>query len=325
MNMEAQWVNRCQRGSLPFFPGRLRSDGHADTLREMVLSTARHVDLDGLHEHVDLQFLAIYVSEEAKGNLAYAEERKLLSAAKEILAKREDTLFSVHEGLDLGKIGQGRTGVVLAMENCASFDGDLSRVEAYYQDGYRSFGLTWNHANCIGGGVAAPETGLTPFGRGAVKSLLRLPVLVDLAHAGEKLFYDVLQLGEKPPFYSHGCCYGRFPHRRNLKDEQMKALAAAGGLFGLTFCKHFLGDGEVGIDDVMNHLVYAADLIGVAALCFGTDFDGTDLPRGIEGPQDWPKIEEAMVGRGFLPHEIDAICGENLLRFTAAAFAARGG
>ncbi len=325
MNIDFEMVSRCLRGSLSFFSDKTIADGHADTLREMVLKEARHVDIDQIDRYVDLQFFAVYVEEETDGKAAYEEEQRIFRGAAELLAKRSEKLFIVEGQNDLAKIGQGRTAVVLAMENCASFDGDLSRIDAYYDAGYRSFGLTWNHPNCIGGGVAAPELPLSPFGREAVRKMGRLPVIIDMAHLGERSFYDTLELAEKPPFYSHGCCYGCFPHRRNLKDDQMKALADAGGIFGLTLCKHFLTNGEATISDFLDHLVYAAELIGVSSICLGSDFDGTDLPQGIKGPEDWGSIEEAMALRGFAPYEIAAIMGNNLVRFVSDALAVVGG
>ncbi len=325
MNMDIEMVSRCHRGSLPVFPDKLRADGHADTLREMTFGKARHLDLDRINRYLDLQFLAIYVQEEAQGEAAYNEEQQIFAASRQLLADREEKLFLVRDHTDLRDIGQGRTAIVLAMENCAPFDGSLARIDEFYGAGYRSFGLTWNHPNCIGGGVAAPEMTLTPFGREAVKKLGQLPAIVDMAHLGEASFYEVLELAERPPLYSHGCCYGCFPHRRNLKDDQMKALTEAGGLFGITLCKHFIKEGEATISDLMDHLVYAAERIGIAPLCFGTDFDGTDLPQGIDGMEDWIKIEDAMAGRGFAPHEIAAITGGNLIRFVSESLTPIGG
>lgn len=325
MSIGIEMVSRCQRGSLPLFPDKLRADAHADTLREMALGEARHIDLDLLHRYIDLQFLAVYLKEEISGAKAYEEEREIYHAAQKILADRKETLFLVKEQDDMQGIGEGRTAVLLAMENCAAFDSSIARIDEFYEAGYRSFGLTWNHANCIGGGVAEPKVPLTAFGRDAVRKLGRMAALIDLAHLGETAFYQVLELAERPPIYTHGCCAGVFSHRRNLNDEQMKALADAGGLFGLTFCRHFIKEENATIDDLMDHLVYAAERIGVSALCFGSDFDGTDLPDGITGPEDWVKIEEAMAKRGFAPHEVAAITGGNLLRFVSEALVKVGG
>ncbi|MEP6596765.1 MAG: membrane dipeptidase [Ginsengibacter sp.] len=85
-----------------------------------------------------------------------------------------------------------------------------------------------------------PFTGLSEKGKQIVSHLNKIGVMVDISHVGEKTFYDVLSASSKPVIASHSCAYALNPHRRNLKDDQLKALAKNGGVVFVNFYSEFL-------------------------------------------------------------------------------------
>jgi membrane dipeptidase len=175
------------------------------------------------------------------------------------------------------------------------------------------FGLTWNRDNALAGGCKGQGGGLTPLGRDVVKALEDAGVLIDLSHASERTFWDVLEIRRRPPVVSHACCAALRPHPRNLSDLQLRALAQAGGVLGITFYPPFLtGSRDASVSDVIRHIQHAADVMGTNHVGLGSDFDGCDaLPDGLSGVQDMPSLVKA------LPFEAEDVCriaGGNFLR-----------
>ena len=104
-------------------------------------------------------------------------------------------------------------------------------------------------------------------------------------------------------------------HRRNLTDDQLKALFSAGGYVGVNFYPHFLReDGKAGIEDVCDHVMHMLSLGGEDHVGFGSDFDGIEVkPEGLNGPQDFPSLLSALRARGLSEAQLEKIAGKNLL------------
>lgn len=302
-------------GSFPYVGRAWRADGHADTITAQLHGRHGHLDLATLSNDVDLQFLALYLEEEGDPLVAATECARYFKAYQELLASQPSPCLPLLYRDDLAHIGDGHTGIVLAMENCAPLATDDEAVYRYYQQGFRSFGLVWNHENALAGG-ALVDGGLKPQGRDILRRMDNLPVIVDLAHCNEESFYDVLSLISHAPLVSHSCCHRLHPHPRNLKDAQMNALADSGGLLGITFARSFLAEETAAtIETILDHLCHAVSVMGVEHVCFGSDFDGTDLPAPMTGVKDMIALEEGMRRRGLSAREIALIRGENLGRF----------
>jgi membrane dipeptidase len=146
-----------------------------------------------------------------------------------------------------------------------------------------------------------------------VEALEDAGVVIDLSHAHEQTFWDVLSIVRRPPVVTHACCHSLCPHPRNLTDRQLKALAEAGGVLGVTFYPPFLTGGkEASLSDVSGHIEHAVNVMGTEGVGLGSDFDGCDiLPAGLNGVQDVP----ALIG--ILPFGDAAkalVAGENFMR-----------
>ncbi len=175
------------------------------------------------------------------------------------------------------------------------------------------FGLTWNHDNRLAGGCKGVGGGLTSFGRDAIRTLENEGILIDLSHASEQTFWDVMEYTRATPVVSHACCAALCSHRGNLNDAQLKELAEAGGVLGITFYPPFLtGRDEASLADVVRHIEHAVSIMGPEHVGIGSDFDGCELlPEGIAGTQDIPSLINALP---FDEHTRGLIAGGNFLR-----------
>jgi membrane dipeptidase len=124
---------------------------------------------------------------------------------------------------------------------------NLESVDSLHSLGVRYIGLTWNNSNKIASSSkdensGKSKKGLTDFGKKVVKRMNELGIMVDVSHLGEKSFWGVVETSNKPILASHSCCYSLNSHYRNLKDEQIKAIAKSGGVIMITFHTPFISD-----------------------------------------------------------------------------------
>lgn len=194
-------------------------------------------------------------------------------------------------------------------------------IEYFYRLGFRHASLTWNEENRYATGVKGdPDRGLTAEGKRLLDKMDELGMIVDLAHLNEKSFYDVIARGPRNVIFSHGNLKAVCDHRRNLTDEQVKALKNAGGLLGLTLAGNFVSRKreEQTLEYFLNHLDHAVKLIGVDNVAFGFDFMDyftEEFPesnlRDVVDVTRAGLIVEGMRRRGYGEEEIAKICYKN--------------
>ncbi|SFI51765.1 membrane dipeptidase [Paenibacillus sp. UNC496MF] len=192
----------------------------------------------------------------------------------------------------------GTIGAMLSLEGADGLQGDLAMLRILFALGVRAAGLTWNNANWGADGVLEPRGGgLTKKGRAFVEECNRLGILVDVSHLSDRAFWDALQLSGKPVIASHSNCRSLCPHPRNLTDEQIKALLAAGGLIGVTFVPQFVSStrAPAAIADVLRHVERICEFGGERQLMFGSDFDGIDqYVRELTHPGELHRLQDAL-------------------------------
>ena len=129
-------------------------------------------------------------------------------------------------------------------------------------------------------------------------------------------FWEVLEVSRAPVIASHSGAYGLRNHARNLKDDQIKAVAEGGGVVQVVFYARFLSDKEddVTVETVVDHIEYIADLVGVEHVGIGSDFDGADMPGDLKDASMIPNLAEELKGRGWSKSDIEKIMGENTMR-----------
>ena len=204
------------------------------------------------------------------------------------------------------------TAGLLSIEGAHALDGKLDNLDVLYRAGYRMMSPSHFFDNDIGGSAAGVhKTGLTEKGREWVRQMEARHMIVDLAHASAKTIDDVLAIANRPLVVSHTGVKGTCNNNRNLSDDQIRAVAAKGGLIGIGYW----GTATCGTDAraIVKAMRYVSDRAGVEHVALGSDFDGA-----ITAPFDTTglvEITDAMLEAGYSEQEIRSIMGENVLKF----------
>ncbi len=215
-----------------------------------------------------------------------------------------------------------KTAFILGIEGATSIDGDPRRIRYFAKRGVRYFGLVHFNANFaaypgIGLGSKADKKGegLTPYGKIIIEECIRNGLIIDLAHISKPGFFKAIDLiPEKiPVIISHVGINKSHPHRRNIDDDQVRAIAGTGGVIGIINASTFLGGNT--LKDYIRHVIAARDIAGYRHVAIGSDFDGMIIPvQGLEDVSRFPSLTAALLDEGLSRHEIAAILGENMLR-----------
>jgi membrane dipeptidase len=207
------------------------------------------------------------------------------------------------------------TAGLLSIEGAHALDGKLENLDVLYRAGYRMMSPSHFFDNDIGGAAAGlNKTGLTEKGREWVRQMEARRMIVDLAHASPKTIEDVLGIATRPLVVSHTGVKSTCNNNRNLSDDQIRAVAAKGGLIGIGYWD----TATCGTDAraIVKAMRYVSGLVGAEHVALGSDFDGA-----VTEPFDTTglvEITEAMLEAGFSDSEIKGIMGENAMKFLAA-------
>lgn len=229
-------------------------------------------------------------------------------------------------------MADGVFAAVMHMEGCEAIDDDLDALETFYAAGLRSLGPVWSRNNIFGHGVpfaypASPDAGpgLTDAGFELVKACNRLGILVDLAHITEKGFWDVAKTSDQPLIASHSNVHALTPVARNLTDKQFDAIRESRGLVGLNYAVTMLrddarDDAATPLSDMVRHVDYMVERMGIDCVALGSDFDGATIPAEIGDASGNQKLVAALKGAGYADEDLAKICRENWLRVLASAW-----
>jgi membrane dipeptidase len=210
-------------------------------------------------------------------------------------------------------------GAILHFEGAEPIDPQLENLGSWYERGLRSLGVVWSRPNAFGHGVpfrypGTPDAGpgLTAAGRALVASCNELGIVVDLAHATERTFFDTVRVSNAPLVVTHGGAHALCPIPRSLTDAQLDALRDSGGVVGIVFDTVMTRrDGDLVLDTplstIASHIEYVAGRIGIEHVALGSDFDGCFPPAALDDAGkmqaifdelDWSKEELAALGHG---------------------------
>lgn len=300
-------------------------DGHADTLtclgredRTLTgFSTRGHSDVPRLlRAGVALQVLAICAEEENGPEPGLRDVLVSLDRFHLELAACPAAFPILGKG-DLDRLAPGRVGFLLALEGAMPLCGRPGLLRILFRLGVRMLGLTWNGRNPFADGVKVEGgAGLTAAGRGLVALAEELGMVVDLAHLNRAGFWDAMAASSHPPVVSHANARAVCDHPRNLDDDQVRAIAARGGVVGLTLCPAFLSDrGSARSDDVLRHLEHFLAVAGPDAIGLGLDYDGIETtPVDLPDITALPRLVGALDRLGLDEAARGAILGGNWLR-----------
>lgn len=210
---------------------------------------------------------------------------------------------------------EGKTALLLTVENGSALAGDLDRVETLARDGVVMMTLAWNGQNEIASGWDT-DSGLSDFGRQVIPAMEELGILVDVSHLNDRSFFDVLERAEKPLVASHSNARCICSHRRNLTDDQIRALVARRSLIGLNFYHRFLRDGgHAAPEDFLRHLTHILELGGEDCIALGSDFDGADVPGFLDSPSKVLALPQRFACWGLSPALWEKLLYRNALEF----------
>ena len=205
------------------------------------------------------------------------------------------------------------------VEDARILNGELDNANLLYEMGVRFATLLWRDESIIGGAWNT-DVGLTPFGKEAVIRFLELGIAPDVSHASVASFNDMAALCKarcKPLLASHSNAFSVTPHKRNLTNEQIKAIALSGGVIGINLYPPFLTcEKQAMLCDVIAHVRHLISVGGEGSVVLGTDLDGVDaLPKAISNASDLLLLADIMKKSGFTARQIDLIFFENGHRF----------
>ena len=354
------------------------ADTHNDVLMRSMMGQNILTELPESHSDlikfkkggVDLQVFSVWVSPSKIDPEEYYNYANAMITQLEYLCSRVPDQWAIpYNYQDIVYNDQHDIlSCMIGVEGGHVIENDLLKLDALYDRGMRYLSLTWNNSTNWATS-AKDETekgdslmflGLTNFGQQVVRRCNDLGVMIDISHAGEQTFWDVLEISTKPIIASHSSVYTLCPHFRNLKDEQLLALEKNNGVVFVNFYPAYIDstfskkgkkirqdfqpqlDSLAGIfepesnelwyaenallepslsaaapdlDDVIDHIDYIADLIGVDHVGLGADWDGVEvLPVGIENIAKLPSLTKKLIERGYSQRDIRKILGGNFKR-----------
>jgi membrane dipeptidase len=288
---------------------------------------------------VDVQVLPVYVDDEFRPEGALRQTLKMLESGWTIAEGNADEVAVCLDGADIdAALASGRIALVLALEGCEAVGRDVELLSTLYRVGVRVASLTHFGRTLLADGSGEDPAGsrLTRAGVEAVAGMEELGLLLDVSHLGAVGVDHVLEIARRPVIATHSSAYELRGHHRNLTDERIKGIAAAGGVVNVNFFAGFLAEERSGhtVERVVAHLEHVAAIGGVSAVGLGPDFldqvftelyptvesmitEGVDAKQyvpGLEGPSGLPLITAELLRRGWSEPDVRAVLGDNDLR-----------
>ena len=216
----------------------------------------------------------------------------------------------------------GKLYAFLAVEGMESIGADLSGIDRYVEFGVRIGMLTWNEENLLATGAkGAPDNQLTLLGRQAVRRMQEQGMIVDVSHLNDGGFWDVMKLTQGPVIASHSNCRSLCDVRRNLTDEQLRAIRDTGGIVGVNVHHAFVhADPEKQtVEMLARHVAHMADVMGIEHVACGFDFceyfgPGYEGAKGLEDCGEIPNFIRELEKLGMTVRERELVSRENFLR-----------
>ncbi|MCW2642326.1 MAG: Zn-dependent dipeptidase microsomal dipeptidase [Dactylosporangium sp.] len=256
-----------------------------------------------------------------------------------VVARTVEDILDAHE--------TGRLALVLGLEAATPIENELDRLDILYGLGVRQIGIAYSEANALGSGLReVRDGGLTGFGRRAVERMNLLGMAIDVSHSSDRTGLDVCEVSEKPVFITHAGARAVWDTSRMKPDELLRAVAATGGVFGISAAPHTTVSAAHpahSLESVMDHFVHCVEVMGIEHVAFGPDtlygdhvglhrvfsrllglgeravagpaFERVPYVAGMESPtENFTNIVGWLVKHGYSDDEIRAVVGGNIVR-----------
>ena len=320
-----------------------------------------HTNVTALKEGgVGAQFFAVYVSAEyVNGNHSANRTLQMIDTVRHDIVGRYPKDFELATTADdIERIHrEGKIAALMGIEGGHAIEDSLRLLRDYYALGIRYMTLTHSNTNNwadSSGDINDPKiqhhNGLTDFGKGVVREMNRLGMMVDISHVADKTFWDALAVSSAPMIASHSSCRALANVPRNMTDDMIVAFAKKGGVVQVNFNCGFLSEksAEAGknvkpstipgmrgedataaeykkkvppatLADVVAHIDHIVKIAGVNAAGIGSDFDGVFCtPTGLEDVSKFPNLTRVLLEKGYSADDIRKIYGGNTLRVMRA-------
>ena len=239
---------------------------------------------------------------------------------------------------------EGLMALTFDIEGMNALGGNLDMVALYYDLGARHMNFAYNLNNAAGSGCHDVDTGLTDFGRAVIDEMNRVGMVVDCTHTGYRTTMEAMARSTAPVCFTHSNPRALHDHGRNIRDDQIRACAATGGVIGINGINLFLGEDAPRPETVATHIAYVAELVGAEHVALALDYakglamddapedeaayndalglspdywpasEGYDAQIKCVPPRQMPEIVLALWARGFSDAEIAGVLGGNMRR-----------
>lgn len=202
---------------------------------------------------------------------------------------------------------EGKLGIIFSFESADMLEGKVERIELFRNLGVRVMQFSYNRKSPFAAGVMEPQGGgLTPLGREALSKMNALGVAVDLSHANPQTTSDTIAASSKPVVMTHAGCAAVHPHPRNKTDEQMRGLAAKGGVMGIYDLPYLTASPkQPTVDDYMAHMDHALKVMGEDHVGVGSDVSIEPFDTSPKGMAEFNKSEMERQKAGLAAPEED--------------------
>lgn len=314
-------------------------DGHSDIFSDVAVrycrgehDIIRKYHLDKLNAgNVKTMILGIWIEKLYDSDMSHRlleimaainDEKKYIESFGGIIYKYDDLVRLNRED---------KLGIIIGAEGLDGIKDNVNLIDFMYDFGVRHAMLTWNRDNAFATSSKScdDERGITKLGIEAVKKMEKLGMIVDVSHANEKTFWDIYNNTKRPFIASHSNAYALCKCRRNLKDDQLKAIAERNGVVGINSWPDFIcEEGKPSIKDLADHVDYMADVMGIDHISFGFDF-GNYLDKAVlesmgdydfKGVKDFENASQInnlidiLKNKGYKNEDIEKIAYKNMER-----------
>ena len=252
-----------------------------------------------------------------------------------------------HQDIEKAKL-EKKTAIFFGFQNCSPIEDDIGLVEKIYENGCRFMQLTYNNQSLLATGCYEKnDSGVTNFGKEAIREMNRLGIVIDMSHSGEKSTLDAIQISDKPIAITHANPNFWYKALRNKSDQLLKTLSESGGMLGLSLYSHHLKNGsDCTLDSFCEMAAKTCELMGVKNVGIGSDLclnqpdsivewmrngtwaknknygEGSKKKPGFPKQPDWFKdargfknLENGLQKVGFNEIEVNNILGNNWYNF----------
>jgi membrane dipeptidase len=260
---------------------------------------------------------------------AAAAVRHWLAGWERLLAAHPGFFLRIDTAADLDRArAEQRVGLLVGFQNADHF-AEVGDVERFHRLGQRVSQLTYDRRNRVGTGCReAVDAGLTPFGADVVAAMNRVGMAIDVSHCGERTTLDTFAASRRPVLVTHANCQALVPgHPRCKSDAVLRALAAQGGVIGITAVRAFVRQPEpASVEDLLDHFEHVARVAGVEHVGLGSDVDvegrdprtGRERPayaiRGLDHARRTFTVVEGLLRRGWRDDHVELALGGNFRR-----------